>query len=209
MDTSTLLRTTPTASAEWWEYTYRRGAWTYLAGAKEVSRYAVVAGYIRFYVRNGVVLDAGCGEGLLHPHLDSRSVSKYVGIDFSGAALQAARRSIPALFTQTLIDVYKPEEQFDAIVFNEVLYYMPDPRYTLTRYSSFLASNGIIIVSMYHNTRDLQLSKKCEAITQYITTGDWIILDITQVTNVTADLTWSIHALKPRAGVCSAEPADH
>jgi trans-aconitate methyltransferase len=43
---------------------------------------------------------------------------------------------------------FTTNEKFDAIIFNESLYYFQDPVRVVERYMGFLASYGIIIVSM-------------------------------------------------------------
>jgi trans-aconitate methyltransferase len=52
-------------------------------------------------------------------------------------------------FVHADADVYEPAEPLDAIVFNEMLYYLPSPVSTVRRLAKQLAPGGVLIVSMY------------------------------------------------------------
>jgi 2-polyprenyl-3-methyl-5-hydroxy-6-metoxy-1,4-benzoquinol methylase len=46
-------------------------------------------------------------------------------------------------------ETYEPTEKFDAIIFNETLYYFHEPLVVMARYVQALRPNGIILVSTY------------------------------------------------------------
>lgn len=46
-----------------WDQTFREGKWEYLHSIAETPRYAAVVGYVHKLLRQGNLLDAGCGEG--------------------------------------------------------------------------------------------------------------------------------------------------
>ena len=46
------------------DQTFREAKWEYLHSIAETPRYAAVAGYVHKLLRQGDLLDAGCGEGL-------------------------------------------------------------------------------------------------------------------------------------------------
>lgn len=43
-----------------------------------------------------------------------------------------------------------PDRKYDAIVFNECLYYFDDPVETIRRYRSFLARDGVFVISLFN-----------------------------------------------------------
>lgn len=96
------------------------------------------------------MLDVGCGEGMLWPALQRAGCGRYLGIDISETAIERARRrwGPPAEFRAVHGDAFHPEERFDAVVFNETLYYFDDPAAALARYEPSLAPGGKFVVSM-------------------------------------------------------------
>lgn len=137
-------------SAQAWEAQYAAGRWDFLAQLPELSRYSVLVGYICHLRPGGVVLDVGCGEGVLLSRLPDFAYSKYVGIDVSETAIAAARELAkgPRNLLVTDCDGYTPEEQLDVIVFNEVLYCLRDPLAVVQRYTRSLRAGGVVLVSM-------------------------------------------------------------
>lgn len=151
-------------SAGLWDVQWRRGDWAFLGALEELPRYAVIAGLIRSVSAAPAVLDLGCGHGQLWTLLGSGAVSSYLGIDISREAIaQARRRSTePARFEAADLATWVPARRVDVVVFNEVLYYLPDPVAVVERYLGQLSEDGIAIISMFrHRTapgiwRDLQ-----------------------------------------------------
>jgi ubiquinone/menaquinone biosynthesis C-methylase UbiE len=76
---------------------------------------------------------------------------KYVGIDISEAAITKAltKQDDRTHFIRADAENYTPAESFDALVFNESLYYFTDPLKTLERYMRVLKERDIAIVSTY------------------------------------------------------------
>src|SRR5207247_4546664 len=52
------------------------------------------------------------------------------------------------------VEAYAPDETFDAIVFNEILYYLNDPAGTVDRYVRALRPSGVMVVSMSTAARE-------------------------------------------------------
>jgi trans-aconitate methyltransferase len=127
------------------------GGWGRLRNPAESPRYETVRRLCEKYAQDGFILDVGCSQGILQEAL---AYSRYVGIDSHeptvlGAAAKADHRTS---FEHATADSYRPDQPPDAVVFNEVLYYLPHPLSTVQRYASLLASGGVLIVSVYLRT---------------------------------------------------------
>ena len=144
-------RDAPLAATRW-EDAYRAGEWDFLRSAAEAERYRAIARYLD-RPNAGRILDVGCGVGLLLPQLPTESRAAYVGVDLSmnalrGARAQGARRLICADAERLPL-----RRSFDAIVFNESLYYFHRPMETFERYLTLLDTRGIAIVSLFLGSR--------------------------------------------------------
>ncbi len=70
------------------------------------------------------LLEIGCGNGELARQLHS-STHRYVGVDASLVALEAAKRAVPhAEFEERFLPCDLPNGQFELIVLSEVLYFL-------------------------------------------------------------------------------------
>lgn len=150
----------------WWEADYERGGLARIEGDTELPRYLLVAALVRRYAPGGSVLDIGCGTGGLAAPLGDAFGDRleYTGLDYSELALALARERVAAhpgrpagasfAFAQGDFDTHEIARPVDAVVFNEALYYAPDPVRTLRRYRAGLSADGVVIVSMWrHPTR--------------------------------------------------------
>ena len=137
-------------SAQTWEAQYAAGKWDFLGGLSELARFSVLAGYICHLKPGGAVLDCGCGQGILLRRLPSSSYTKYVGIDLSASAIAVARQAQNerSAFLINDCDAYSPVENFDVMVFNEVLCCLSDPLHTVQRYARSLNPGGLLLVSL-------------------------------------------------------------
>lgn len=143
---------------EIWEEQYRQGGWEFMRRLDEVARYSVIAGFLHHLKAGGSVLDVGSGEGLLADHLRPLGYSRYLGVDLSEAAIRqaAGREDAKTAFAAADAESYvppKPPERWDAVVFNECVYYFNDPVETVRRYAAFLEPGGIFIVSTFRSRR--------------------------------------------------------
>ena len=137
-------------SAQTWEAQYAAGRWDFLAELSELARFSILAGYICHLKPGGTVLDTGCGQGFLLRRLPTSSYSKYVGIDLSDSAISVAQEHANERSTFFAADCeeYSPSENFDVIVFNEVLSCLHDPLRTVERYVRSLNPGGLLLVSL-------------------------------------------------------------
>jgi len=143
------------AAKEVWEEQYRRGGWEFMRDLDELARYCVIAGYLHRLRPGGSVLDVGSGEGLLRDHLLPYGYARYHGIDLSEAAIaQAAPRAgESATFAAADAETYVPQDRFDAVVFNECVYYFNDPVGSVRRYEPYLTDGGCFVVSTFRSRR--------------------------------------------------------
>jgi 2-polyprenyl-3-methyl-5-hydroxy-6-metoxy-1,4-benzoquinol methylase len=146
-----------------WDREYAAGEWSKLGKLDEMPRYALVSGYIRTIGATASVLDVGCGEGNVSRWLFESGNRRYLGVDVSRIAILEARAhsSNEAQFEVADAATFDPGEQFDIIVLNEVLYYMAEPEAVLERYASFLAPDGVLIISMYRVPESLCAWRRC------------------------------------------------
>jgi 2-polyprenyl-3-methyl-5-hydroxy-6-metoxy-1,4-benzoquinol methylase len=149
-----------------WESQYRHGFWNYLSDADEVPRYSVLAGYLTYFRPGGSVLDVGCGAGILQERLGSQHYSKYVGLDVSEAAITqaSARADDRTCFIRAEAEGYIPREAFDAIVFNESLYYFESPLDVFERYWRSLQPAGIVVTSLFLTRRSAAIRRELKSL---------------------------------------------
>ena len=174
-----------------WEEQYRRGKWELMRSLDEVARYSVIAGYLHRLKPGGSVLDVGSGEGLLLDHLAPFGVAIYHGIDLSEAAIaQAALRMTGnATFAAADAETYVPPGRFDAVVFNECVYYFNDPVGSVRRYEPYLADGGCFLVSTFRSRRADVIARRLGEI--------YSLLEETAITN--AKGTWVVRIFRPRS----------
>jgi len=100
--------------------------------------------------QSSVVLDAGCGTGLLFGHLAGR-VEFIVGTDVSNGLLQKARKKAPsdsvALIQADADNMPFPNGSFDAVFAVTLLQNMPYPKATLAEFKSVSKESALIAVT--------------------------------------------------------------
>ena len=164
-------------SPQTWEAQYAAGKWDFLAELSELARFSVLAGYICHLKPGGSVLDTGCGQGVLLRRLPSSCYSKYVGIDLSESAISVAQQHANERTSFLVADCeeYLPTQQFDVIVFNEVLCCLRDPLRTVDRYARALNPGGVLLVSLC--TAGLGTGKVLSGLKQAYATVDEVRID--------------------------------
>ena len=111
----------------------------------------------------GVVLDAGCGTGLVAPHVRN-TINTIVGVDLSGEMIKKAeQRGIYSdLHTADLMQFLSSEiNTFNTIVASDVLCYFGDLKPILTAFKIALKPDGILAFSVEktdHKTYNLEAS---------------------------------------------------
>ena len=142
-------------SAERWDREYRDGAWKYLGALENLAGLASVFAYCQ-YLNPSSILDVGCGEGLLAQKLKALPYRSYLGIDISSEAIAQAGSQADERTGFAVSDAaeFNTAEFFDVIIFNQCLYYLPDPAKIVAHYQSMLTPGGRMIVSMYDGPRN-------------------------------------------------------
>lgn len=144
-------------AVENWDAQWRDGEWDYLVSEDELPRYAVIAGYLRAMSPAPSVLDVGCGHGQLLAAIGDDVLAAYHGIDISREAISQADEHARAAVSFEVADLTRWEApgRYDAVVINEVLYYVKDPVTEVERYLGWVKVGGVLIVSMFRhgNTR--------------------------------------------------------
>ena len=136
-----------------WNHQYDKGLWDGLKAMDELARFSVIVGYVK-------VLEIGCGEGLLQQRLQSQNYGRFVGTDISDLAIRKATADAgdnKCTYLVADMDTYKPDGQFDLIIFNEVIYYSKYPLKTLQRMATYLKTNGLLIVTINDHKRSTEL----------------------------------------------------
>lgn len=161
-----ILVSITTAEDQWlfqpeskWDKEWKSGAWDYLETvACERSRIAVIGGVLvpMYSHVNASVLDIGCGEGPISDFLTPQQKSKYVGVDLSKEAIHTAKkkRGPPLKFVHAAAHNFVPHHKFDVIIFSDVLYYVEYEK-VLKQYEGYLNPNGIVIISIFHQSEKL------------------------------------------------------
>ncbi len=143
----------PLRLVRWWmlrdnEQENRLNSWNRLRSEAELARYAAVRSAVERHAATGFVLDIGCSQGILQEGLRYGS---YLGIDSFEAAIRRATAKVDVRTAFQVADAttFRPRRAPDAVVLNEVVYYLPDPLATIEHYATQLAAGGVIIISIY------------------------------------------------------------
>jgi 2-polyprenyl-3-methyl-5-hydroxy-6-metoxy-1,4-benzoquinol methylase len=171
-----------------WNAQYAEGGWDRLRKLEELAHHAVLAAYFTRLKPAGSVLDVGCGEGIFHEQLHG-AYRHYLGIDFAEPVRQAEPKADErTAFQAADMHDFSTDARFDAIVFNESLYYHHDPMTGLRHYETMLAPEGVLLVSMHETPRNIKLWA--------LITARYRVVDSVRITN-TQNVAWTVAALLP------------
>lgn len=123
-----------------------QAGWERLSDPEELGRYWAVRGAVHEFARGGDVLDVGCARGLL---LDGLDCAAYTGVDLFPEALPVGESPAHATFLAADVAGWRPDGQYDAIVFNECLYYLRDPLGVMRSLARALRPGGVMVVSVF------------------------------------------------------------
>jgi len=139
-----------------WEDIYSKDFKHRLEGVSEFGRHGVLTECITRLIHEGAILDMGCGSGIL-AELLPRDKFDYIGVDISEQALGLARQRQKGpnrAFVCSRVENFDIGCKFDAIVFNEILYYL-DYASLIKSASKWLRGPRLVLASIF----DLTASK--------------------------------------------------
>jgi SAM-dependent methyltransferase len=144
-----------------WNSEYRIGKWNYLRAkpTRPIADRDIVLPILEIYSKDGDILDLGCGNGTTGFEIACTSYRQYVGVDISavavGEAIVSAQRDPTRAgknrYAADDISTFIPDQRFSVVLFRECIYYFSRSTIIriLSRYSSFLTSNGVFIVRLH------------------------------------------------------------
>jgi len=133
---------------EFWDNRFRALYGELLDDISESGRHGVIAEYIHRLVKSGGIVDVGCGTAVLADSLKLDAI-RYTGIDLCDEALAIARRKRGSLdLVHDSIEGFQPKDRFDAVVLNEVIYYLDVPG-VFRRVCEWLRGPRVVIVSVF------------------------------------------------------------
>jgi O-antigen biosynthesis protein len=96
------------------------------------------------------ILDVGCGAGALGSALKTSGAAWVAGVEGHPMAAAEARTKLDLIVVGDLLTVPLPfvPDEFDLMIFADVLEHVPDPDAALARYLPFLSPQGRVIVSV-------------------------------------------------------------
>jgi 2-polyprenyl-3-methyl-5-hydroxy-6-metoxy-1,4-benzoquinol methylase len=126
----------------------RKDSWQRLRGDSEAARYGAVRSVIERYAADGFVLDIGCSQGILQEGL---RYGRYLGVDNYEQSIALARSKCDQWTQFVCADgsTFIADQPPDAVVLNEVIYYLPDPIAAVAHHARHLAPGGVVIISIY------------------------------------------------------------
>lgn len=145
-----------------WNYKYALGKWDFMK--HEETRYQKIIEFIKTSdINKPKILDLGCGYGALNLYLKETDYSTISGVDLSCTAISQAKKQNFANSTFEVADLnqYNTNEQYDIVIFNEVLYYLDDQKNLVSRFVKNTNSD-YLIVSLFKDSREISevLSKE-------------------------------------------------
>jgi 2-polyprenyl-3-methyl-5-hydroxy-6-metoxy-1,4-benzoquinol methylase len=129
----------------------QKDSWQRLRGGHEAARYEAVRIATERYARDGFILDIGCSQGILQEGL---RYGRYLGVDNCEQSIALTRPKCDQWTQFVCADgsTFVANQPPDAVVMNEVLYYLPDPIAAVTHHARHLAPGGVVIISIYART---------------------------------------------------------
>jgi 2-polyprenyl-3-methyl-5-hydroxy-6-metoxy-1,4-benzoquinol methylase len=193
------IRGSPIAR-EVWERQYRSGGWDYLTGDDEAGHYQAIAEFYERHLRDGSLLDIGCGTGILVAYLQwhaGMEPSRYTGIDLAQDAVDQAQSSCPGgRFSRLDYSTDAVPGRFDGVIFNETLYCFDDPVAMVDKsITENMHADSLLIVSMYGDHHEPiwdAIATRCDTVDE-------------QAVENARGVCWKIQVLRPRRP--SSEPA--
>ena len=134
-----------------WDDDYAMGRWEGFGDQEHIARYALLGGLIHFS-KARTLLDVGCGRGLLRKFIPKGALASYTGIDISQVAIDGITDRQPhERFICARVEHWQNDHNYEAIILNEILYYLEDPCEVLDLMHAWLQPAGVLIISIYRH----------------------------------------------------------
>jgi len=110
-------------------------------------------GWISDFIKEGSILDLGCGNGMLSLSYAFNNTRRVVGIDLNIKAIKFCNKFltkyniVKSKYKQGLIENFKTTEKFDNIFLCEILEHVEDPTTLLDVAEKHLKPKGIIFIT--------------------------------------------------------------
>ncbi|MCV9927033.1 class I SAM-dependent methyltransferase [Flavobacterium sp. LS1R49] len=137
-----------------WNYKYALGKWDFMKYEK--TRYEKIIEFIKTSnIKEPKILDLGCGYGALNSYLKESDYATISGVDLSSTAINKAKKQnfINSSFQIADLNKFDTKEQYDIVIFNEVLYYLDDQKNLVSRFVKNTNSDYLII-SLFKDSND-------------------------------------------------------
>jgi 2-polyprenyl-3-methyl-5-hydroxy-6-metoxy-1,4-benzoquinol methylase len=184
-----------------WEQAYQQGQWDRLASDGEYAHNLVVGGFIRRRPKPYSLLDVGCGSGVILRYLDLAMVTRYTGVDLAQAALDRIEIKRPQdRYVCSSLEEFHPEEKWDVILFNEVLYYTHDPVAHLRKFEPCLHPGGSFVVSMHKQSSPWAYNNRCiRQVLHYLRQARYSMIEAVEVRKILPGTRWQVFLVQPPA----------
>jgi SAM-dependent methyltransferase len=182
-----------------WEREYRSGNWQFLSGIGELAHNTVVAGFIHRSRKPLTLLDLGCGQGAIRQHLNMDLVTQYTGVDLAQIALDrlSPKRGNDRLVCSS-VEEYQPDDKWDVVLFNEILYYTKDPVREIQKFETCLRTNGFFVISMYRKRNPLAYNNRClRKVHTYFRQAGYKLIEFVEVRRLLFQSAWRIFVVQP------------
>jgi len=96
------------------------------------------------------------------------------------------------------VEDYVPDEKWDVILFNEVLYYTFDPVLVLSKFEKALTPGGTFVISMYKRRNLFAYNNRCiRRLQGYFHRAGYAILEAAEVKRLRELTAWQIFVVRP------------
>lgn len=136
-----------------WRAHYRAGLWDDLDSAEQPAPYLTICELYQRHAGDGVLLDIGCGNGMLYGYLTEHAglqSTSYTGVDVADDAVRRATARFPGVrVSRRNYDCETVGSRFDCVIFNESLQCFDDPEAILEKCArDNLHPCSVLIVAM-------------------------------------------------------------